>query len=66
MENIKKIVDAIRRDPKKMEGKSIIIGIADEDKADLLFMGGDKGTLIKMLGVFLTDIEKRAREEYLN
>ena len=64
MENIKKIVDAIRR--AKLEGKSIIIGIADEEKADLLFMGGDKGTLIKMLGVFLTDIEKRAREEYLN
>lgn len=66
MENIKKIVDAIRRDPAKLEGKSIIIGIADEEKADLLFMTGDKEPLLNMLGVFLKNIEKEAREEYLN
>lgn len=64
MENIKKIIDAIRRE--ELKGKSIIIGIADEEKADLLFMTGDKEPLLNMLGVFLKNIEKKAREEYLN
>ena len=64
--DVKKLADEIRRDPEKFKGQNVIIGLADEEKADLLFMCGEPSKLIQMLKVFLDDLEKRAREEYLN
>ena len=64
--DVKMLAEEIRRNPEKYKDKNVIIGIADEEKAELLFMCGTPKTLTMMIGAFLDDLEKKAREEYLN
>ena len=64
--DVKKFAEEIRRNPEKYKDKNVIIGIADEEKAELLFMSGNPSILARMIGAFLDDLEKKTREEYLN
>lgn len=64
MDEIKELAKKIRRNPKKYKGKNVIIGLGDNEKADVLFMAGDPTILAQMLGTFINDLRKR--EEYLN
>ena len=66
MEDVKKLIEEICRDPEKRKGKSIILGIADYNQADILFMAGDAKALTKMMEVFLSDLNKQLANEYLN
>lgn len=64
MDEIKELAEKIRRNPKRYKGKNVIIGLGDNEKADVLFMAGDPSILAQMLGTFIDDL--REREEYLN
>lgn len=66
MDEIKELAEKIRRNPEKYRGKNVIIGLGDNEKADVLFMAGDPSILAQMLGAFINDLRKESREEYLN
>lgn len=66
MDEIKELAEKIRRNPEKYKGKNVIIGLGDNEKADVLFMAGDPTVLAQMLGAFINDLRKESREEYLN
>lgn len=66
MDEIKELAEKIRRNPEKYKGKNVIIGLGDNEKADVLFMAGDPSILAQMLGAFINDLRKESRKEYLN
>lgn len=66
MDEIKELAEKIRRNPEKYKGKNVIIGLGDNEKADVLFMAGDPTILAQMLGAFINDLRKESRKEYLN
>ena len=66
MDEIKELAEKIRRNPEKYKGKNVIIGLGDNEKADVLFMAGDPTILAQMLGAFINDLKKESRKEYLN
>ena len=66
MDEIKELAEKIRRNPEKYKGKNVIIGLGDNEKADVLLMAGDPTILAQMLGAFINDLRKESRKEYLN
>lgn len=66
MEEMKKLAEAIRQNPEILNGKSIILALADEKEADLIFMAGTYPALIQVMQVLIDDLSHRAAEEYLN
>lgn len=48
------------------ENKSMILGIADKEGADIIMMQGDPEPILKMIQICLDDINKKMNEEYLN
>ena len=59
MEDIKKLADEIRKNPEQFKGKNVIIGLGDDEKADILFMCGNPLVLTEMLQVFIDDLKPR-------
>lgn len=62
MDEIKKLADKIRKNPENYLGKNIIIGLGDNEKADVMFMAGDPSVLAQMLGAFIDDLRKGAEK----
>lgn len=48
------------------ENKSIILGIADREGADIIMMHGDPEPILRVIQLCLDDINKKMNEEYLN
>lgn len=48
------------------EDKSIILGIADREGADIIMMHGDPEPILRTIQLCLDDINKKMNEEYLN
>ena len=60
---IEKIVDLLKKLP---DDRSIILGVADREAADIIFMRGDPEALTNIIGVCLEDLGKHLNKEYLN
>lgn len=48
------------------ENKSMILGIADKEGADIIMMQGDPEPILRVIQICLDDINKKMNEEYLN
>ena len=54
------IMDEIRK-----QGKTLVLGIDDSEKAEIRLYG-DKSTMLQIIGKMLKDIEKELGKEYPN
>ncbi len=66
MDDIKELAKKIKANPEKYKDKNVIIGLGDNEKADILFMCGNPFILAEMLEVFIEDLKDKERKEQMN